>query len=124
MPSQSGSPGSGPPGWAWWVIGIVIPVLGIAATVRATSAKTPSSSAAPVQGPRTTPPESAAVGRAPNRASPASSSPTGAVPAVFPGGWEGSISDEAGEHHRRLTVRQGKVGDETEKATGILTRRR
>ncbi|MFC9817755.1 hypothetical protein ACFVJM_37560 [Streptomyces virginiae] len=112
-PSRSGSPVGNPPGWAWWVIGIVIPVLGIAATVWTTSAKTP----------RTTPPDTSTVGRDSNQAPPASSSPPGAVPAVFLGVWEGSIGDDVGEHHRRITIRQGKVGDEmvTTRTTSTAT---
>ncbi|MFJ9647661.1 hypothetical protein ACWEPM_23980 [Streptomyces sp. NPDC004244] len=50
-----------------------------------------------------------------------SSSPTGAVPAVFLSVWEGSISDDTGEHHRRMTIRQRKVGDEMVTiAAGVL----
>ncbi|MFB7206740.1 hypothetical protein [Streptomyces sp. INR7] len=122
-PSRSGNPVSNPPGWAWWVIGIVIPVLGIAATVWTTSTKTTSSSPPPAQTPRTTPPDTSALGQAPNQAPPASSSPTGAVPAVFLGVWEGSIGDDVGEHHRRITIRQGKVGDEmvTTRTTSTAT---
>ncbi|MFE2322831.1 hypothetical protein ACFXD5_02700 [Streptomyces sp. NPDC059385] len=124
-PSASGNPAGHPPRWAWWVIGIVIPVLGIAAMVWTTSAKAPSSSAPPAQTPRSTPPESpSAPGRAPSQAPLVSAAPTGAVPAAFLGVWEGSISDDTGEHHRRMTIRQGKVGDEmvttrtTSNATG------
>ncbi|MFJ9591675.1 hypothetical protein ACIRS3_02845 [Streptomyces virginiae] len=125
-PPQSGSRGSlsgNPPRWAWWVIGIVIPVLGIAATVWTTSTKTPSSSPPPAQTPRTTPPDASTLGQAPNQVPPVSASPAGAVPAVFLGVWEGSISDDVGEHHRRITIRQGKVGDEmvTTRTTSTAT---
>ncbi|MFE1413637.1 hypothetical protein ACIGFK_34435 [Streptomyces sp. NPDC085524] len=111
-PSQSGGTGGSPPRWAWWVIGIVIPVLGIAATVWTTSAKTPGSAAPPVQTPHTTAP-----------GTPAPSAPAGAVPAVFLGVWEGAISDDTGEHHRRMTIRQGKFGDEvvTTRTTSTAT---
>ncbi|MFD9725328.1 hypothetical protein [Streptomyces sp. NPDC059072] len=123
-PLASGNPGGHPPRWAWWVIGIVIPVLGIGATVWTTSAKAPSPPP-PAQIPRSTPPETpSSAGRGPDQAPSVSAAPAGAVPAVFLGVWEGSISDDTGEHHRRLTIRQGKVGDEmvttrtTSNATG------
>ncbi|MCX4696269.1 hypothetical protein [Streptomyces sp. NBC_01408] len=68
-----------PPRWAWWVIGIVVPVLGTAATVFATAGKkepSPPAAGAPA-------PPSASASAAPS-AAPASGPSGSATPSVAP----------------------------------------
>ncbi|MGW3096251.1 serine/threonine-protein kinase [Streptomyces sp. NPDC001102] len=50
--------------------------------------------------------------RQPTSASPTTSAPSdGAVPAAYLGSWSATITNADGENTRRITIRQGKVGD-------------
>ncbi|MFI6967273.1 hypothetical protein [Streptomyces sp. NPDC050255] len=51
----------GPPAWSWWVVGILIPVVGVLATVFAQSSNKDSGDASPAAGASATARESAAV---------------------------------------------------------------
>lgn len=72
-----------PPQWAWWVIGIVVPVLGIAATLLATSNKS-GSTAAPTPPATTAPHDSPTPGPPSSSASTPEGSPAAPPPASSP----------------------------------------
>ncbi|MEU9375897.1 hypothetical protein AB0D94_19215 [Streptomyces sp. NPDC048255] len=103
-------PAGHPPRWAWWVIGIVVPVLGTAATVFATTGKkdpsppatgapAPASASAPSAAPASGPPGSATPSVGPVTPLPGPSSVSASPPAAP------DLSAPAG-----YQVRQGRWG--------------
>ncbi|MFD9727392.1 hypothetical protein [Streptomyces sp. NPDC059072] len=73
-PAPAPAPSGHPPRWAWWVIGIVVPVVGTVATLFATSAKND-----PATPPAASGAAPATAGSASPRPSPQASSPSPSV---------------------------------------------
>jgi hypothetical protein len=73
--------------------------------------RNPATTAPTTPGPTASGPSGSATPSAPAESSASASAPGGTVPEAFLGTWDASIDNATGHNTRRLTIRQGEVGD-------------
>ncbi|MFE5137883.1 protein kinase [Streptomyces fagopyri] len=73
--------------------------------------RNPATAAPTTPGPTASGPSGSATTSAPAEPSASASAPGGTVPEAFLGTWDASIDNATGHNTRRLTIRQGEVGD-------------